>query len=135
MANNLYGKGREKFAQALINWNTDTIKCVLVDTGAYTADLVGDEFLSNINISARISTSVAFTGKTSTQGACDANDITFTAVSGVNCEALVIYKDTGDPATSPLLVYIDTATGLPILPNGGDILVGWNNGSDKIFKL
>ena len=33
---------------------------------------------------------------------------------------IVIYKDTGTEATSPLLAMIDTATGLPITPNGGD---------------
>lgn len=35
--------------------------------------------------------------------------------------AIVIVKDTGTEATSPLIAYIDTATGLPIAPNGGDI--------------
>jgi hypothetical protein len=47
----------------------------------------------------------------------------------------VIYKDTGTAATSPLIAYIDTATGLPVTPNGGDITVTWDNGSNKIFKL
>ena len=31
--------------------------------------------------------------------------------------------------------YIDTATGLPITPNGGDIIVTWDNGINKIFRL
>ena len=35
-------------------------------------------------------------------------------------EAIVIYVDTGTEATSPLVAFIDTATGLPITPNGGD---------------
>jgi hypothetical protein len=65
----------------------------------------------------------------------DADDATFTAVSGANCEALIIYHTTGSNTTSRLIAYIDTATGLPILPNGGDIIVRFSAGADKIFAL
>ena len=48
----------------------------------------------------------------------------------------MIYKDTGSEATSPLIAYIDTATGLPITPNGGDIaprsLEAANNGAFRV---
>ncbi len=51
-------------------------------------------------------------------------------------EALVIYQHTGVDATSELIAYIDTGvTGLPVTPNGGDITVTWDSGSDKIFKI
>ena len=50
-------------------------------------------------------------------------------------EAIIIYVDSGTEATSPLIAYIDTATGLPITPNGGDIIVTWDNGTNKIFKV
>jgi hypothetical protein len=56
-------------------------------------------------------------------------------VTGDQSEALVIYKDTGMASTSPLIAYIDTATGLPYTPSGGNIDVAWDNGSNKIFKL
>ena len=61
--------------------------------------------------------------------------MTFTSVSGASIEAIVIYSDTGTESTSPLIAYIDTATGLPITPNGGDIIVTWDNGTNKIFKV
>lgn len=134
MSNQLYDKGREKFAKALINWETDVIKAVLVDTGAYTFNQT-HEFLSDIAGAARISTLVALSGKTATGGACDANDVTFPAVSGTTIEAIVIYKEGASDAASPLLAFIDTATGLPITPNTGDIIVNWDNGTSKIFKL
>ena len=135
MANALYDKARERFLTGQFNWSTDSIKSVLVDTGAYTVSLTSHEFLSDISSSARVSTSGAFTGKTTTGGAADANDITFSSVSGSSIEAIVIYCDTGTEATSPLIAFIDTATGLPITPNGGDIIVTWDNGANKIFKL
>lgn len=135
MANALFDKARQRFLEGQFNWNTDTIKAVLIDTGTYTVNLSAHEFLSDVGSGSRISTSSAFTGKATTGGAADANDITFTSVTGASIEAIILYKDTGTDATSPLIAFIDTATGLPITPNGGDIIVTWDNGPNKIFKL
>lgn len=135
MANALYDKGRQRFLEGQFNWLTDTIKCLMVDSAAYTVNLAVHEFLSDIGSSARITTPVTLTAKTSTGGAADAADVTFTSVSGPSIEAIILYRDSGTEATSPLIAYIDTATGLPITPNGGDIIVTWDNGTNKIFKL
>lgn len=135
MANALYDKGRQRFLEGQFNWLTDTIKVLMIDQAAYVVNLTTHEFLSDVSLSARITTPVTLTGKSTTGGAADASDVTFSAVSGPSIEALVIYKDTGVEATSPLIAYIDTATGLPITPNGGDIIVTWDNGTNKIFKL
>jgi hypothetical protein len=135
MANSLYDRGREKFAIAQLDWSTHTVKAQLVDTGTYTANLAAHEFLSDLPVGARIGAAVTLTGKSYAAGACDATDATFTAVSGPTIEAIVIYRDTGTEATSALIAYIDSATGLPITPNSGDIIVAWDNGANKIFKL
>lgn len=135
MANALYDKSRQKFLEGGIAWLTDSIVPVLVDTGAYTPNLATHEFLSDVPSGARIKTGAPLTGKTSTAGVADADDLTLSSVSGPTCEALVLIKDTGSPATSPLIAYIDTASGLPATPTGGNILVQWDNGSLKIFKL
>jgi hypothetical protein len=48
----------------------------------------------------------------------------------------VLYKHTGSDATARLIAYIDTASsGLPVTPNGGDIVVQWDSGANRIFKL
>lgn len=135
MANTLYDKARQRFLEGQMVWTTDTIKAVLVDAGAYTLSAASHEFLSDVAVGARISASVALGSKTATGGSADAGDTTFTAVSGTTIEAIIIYKDTGVEATSPLIAYIDTGTGLPITPNGGDIIVTWDNGTNKIFRL
>lgn len=135
MANTLYDYARQRFLEAQINWMTDTIKCILVDTGAYTPQTSVHQYLSDIPTSARIAGPVTLTSKSTTGGAADAADCTFTSVSGNSIEAIIIYSDTGTEATSPLIAYIDTATGLPITPNGGDIIVTWDNGTNKIFKV
>lgn len=135
MANALYDLARESFLKGEILWNTDVIKAVLVDTASYAVNLATHQFLSSIPVGMRISTSPAFSNKTTAAGVADADDIVFSAVSGAVSEAVVIYKDTGAEATSRLIAYIDTATGLPVTPNGQDIAVSWDNGTSRIFKL
>jgi len=144
-------------------------------------------------------------GITATDGVFDANDVTFTSISGNSVEAIVIFQDTGSNATSTMVALIDghfivtadatlsagtalvveptvasiptatvlafssgqsatlngastapsrvitvtsttvttaaradapaTGSGLPVTPNGGNIIVAWDNGANKIFKL
>lgn len=135
MANALYDKGREAFLTGGINWTSDTIKVVLVDAADYTVNIATHDFLDDIPSGARIATSGALAGKTATDGVADADDLVFTAVSGDQFEAFVIFKDTGSEATSRLIAYFDTATGLALTPNGGNVTIQWDNGSNKIFKL
>ncbi len=135
MANALYDLGRQAFLSGGIDWSSATIKAVLVDTGAYTVNLSTHQYLSDIAGGARIATSSALGTKTVTNGVADAADVVFPAVTGASIEAVVIYKDTGVAATSPLICYIDTGTGLPITPSGGDITIVWDSGANKIFKL
>lgn len=135
MANVLYEKGREAFGDALISWATDNIKTILIDSADYTVDLVNDEFLVDIPAAARVATSANLTAKTNIFGVMDAADVTYSTVTGDESEVIVVYQDSGAEATSILIGYIDTATGLPVTPNGGDIVVSWDNGVDKIFKL
>lgn len=135
MANTLYDKARELFLTAQIDWSTDNIKVQLVDQGSYTANFTTHQYLSDVPSASRIGPSVLLTGKATTGGAADANDVTFSSVTGASIEVILLYKDTGVEGTSPLIAYIDTATGLPITPNGGDIIVTWDNGTNKIFRL
>ena len=135
MANTLFDYCRQRFLEAQINWMTDTVKVILVSTSAYTPQTAVHQYVSDVPPSGRIAGPVTLTAKATTGGAADAADCTFTSVSGATINAIVIYKDTGTEATSPLIAYIDTATGLPITPNGGDIIVTWDNGVNKIFRV
>jgi len=135
VANALYDKGRESFLRGEIAFQTDAIKFVLVDSADYTVSLTTHQFLSDIPAGARVATTANLTGKSTTAGVADGDDTQFTGATGDMSEALVGYQDTGNAATSRLIVYIDTATGLPIQPNTGDISVVWSNSADRIFKL
>lgn len=121
MANGFYKKGAKKILDADIDFLVDDIKAVLVDTDDYTVDLDAHEFLSDIAAGARVKISGNLASKTTTGGTFDCADFTFATVSGDRSEAVVFYKDTGDAATSPLLIYFDTCDGLPITPSGTNI--------------
>ncbi len=133
MANRLYDLGRESFLKGEISWSGDNIKAVLVDSASYTPDTAVDQFFDDI--SGVVATSGNLASKTTTDGIADAADVTFSSVTGNQSEFIVVYQDTGTPSTSRLIALVDTATGLPVTPNGGDITVQWDTGANKIFKL
>lgn len=134
MANVLYPKGREGFLDGSIDWDTDDIRLILVDLADYTYSDTHDN-LDDVVAGARVAVSSALSGKTVTDGVADATDKTLSAVTGDPCEAIIFYKHTGTESTSRLIAYIDSATGLPVTPNGGDITITFDNGANKIFKL
>ena len=133
MANRLYDLGRESFLKGEISWSGDNIKTCLVDSASYTPDTAADQFLSDL--SGVVATSGNLASKTTTDGVADAADVTFSSVTGNQSEFIVVYQDTGTPSTSRLIALVDTATGLPVTPNGGDIVVQWDSAANKIFKL
>lgn len=123
MSNGLYAKSREKFLRGEIAWHTDDIRLVLVDAADYSVNLTSHEYLSDIPLAGRVAISDALTDKTTSSGWAGTNsNISFIDVFGDSCEAMVVVKYTGNPATSPLLAYIDSnVTNLPITPNGAKI--------------
>jgi hypothetical protein len=134
MANAIY----PLYKQALLDASSDsdlndgTVKVALIDTADYTYSTAHD-FYNDASAGA-VGTPQTIANTTVTNGLFDGDNVTFTAVSGDPCEALIIYIDTGNAATSRLVAYIDTGvTGLPVTPNGGDITITWN--ASGIFQL
>lgn len=133
MANSLFSKGKEKLLSADIDIPVDTIKAALVTNG-YTLDL-SHEFLSSLGAN-MIGTAQTLGSKTVTNGIFDAADPTWLALAaGSTVIGVVLYKDTGNAATSPLLYWIDVITGFPFVTNGSDATVRWDDGAYKIFAL
>lgn len=135
MSNALFDAGREAFLDGTISWTGDDIKCHLIDSADDTIDLAADEFLADRAAGSIVATSGNLASKTVSAGIADADDVILSSVSGDVSEAIELYKDTGSGATSTLIAHIDTADGLPITPNGTNITITWNNGTNRIFKL
>ena len=133
MANAIYPKYKEALLGGLSNIDMDggTVKAALVDTGTYTYSSAHDFFN---DVSGVVGTPQAIANTTVTNGLFDGDNVTYTAVTGNSVEAIIIYIDTGNAATSRLVEYLDTGvTGLPVTPNGGDITITWN--ASGIFQL
>ena len=124
MASVIYPKFREALWSGAYNLSSAVVGAVLIDTGTYTYSAAHDFYN---DLSGVVGTeSGALASKTFTNGVFDAADYSFTAVTGVNAEAIVYFVDTGNPATDALICYVDSGTGLPVLPNGGDINITIN---------
>lgn len=132
MANVLYPKFKEHILKADIDFDSITVKAALIDTGTYTYN-AAHEFHSDL--SGIVGTPTAVGSVTVTDGVIDGADVTFSSVSGATVEAVVLYNDTGVSGTSHLIAYLDTGTGLPITPNGGDLQLTWSNGASKIVAV
>jgi hypothetical protein len=134
MANALYDPGREGILDGSIAVSSGAVKALLATSG-YTPNTATNKFVSDIGSGNIVARSSAFTSKSETGGVFNAANVTFPAVTGAACAYLILYIDTGTDSTSRLICIIDTATGLPVTPNGGDIAVSWDTGPNKIFKL
>jgi hypothetical protein len=132
MANALYVSFRNGVLGShatYVDLDADTIKVALIDHGTDTPNVSTDDFYNDISAGLVGSLSSALTTKTIgsvAAGVFDADNVTFTAVSGASVESVNVLKDTGVGSTSNLIAYFDTGTGLPVTPNGGDITVTWN---------
>lgn len=135
MANALFASFKGQLLQATVDLD-DSIIFVFVDHADDTPVPATDDFLDDIGAAARVATSGALDNKTFTGGVFDADDETVPTVAGDPFESIVLYNNTpGTEATKDLCVFIDTATGLPCTPNGGDIIVQWDAGANRIFAL
>lgn len=132
MAAAIYPKFKEQALQGGTDLSGGNIKLVLVDTGAYTYSS-SHQYLSDIAAGARIATSGNLASKTFTNGTFDAADVSISSVSGATVEAVVYYIDSGAAATSKLIFYDDTLTGLAFTPNGGTVNITFN--ASGIFTL
>ena len=139
----LFGPGREGFLDGTINWGaTPVLKAALVRGYTFNS---AHKWVSDVTGAGGtlVATSSALASKTVTLGVADAADVVFaTVTAGAAIPAVIIFQASAvtggaDVASSAqrLICHIDTATGLPVTPNGQNITVAFDNGSNKIFML
>src|SRR6476661_5775450 len=142
MANALFDPGREGFLAGEIDWDTAVIKIALVRAYTFSA---AHKFVSDVTTASGVLhvTSAALGTKTITSGVADAAYVTFTAVTAnASNHSVLVFQSSAvtggaDVAATAqrLIAWIDTGTNFPIVPNGGDVTIAWDNGANKIFKL
>ena len=135
MANDAFTSSLKNFLGvdtfAHIDPEDSTMKGMFVDhaddTPAVDTDDAIDDILSAARVPALGSAPTLTTKVVSgtSKAVFDADDLVFTTLSGDQVESLIVFKDSGTESTSPLWLFWDTATGLPLTPNGADVTVQW----------
>ena len=134
----VYGLAQGHFANAAIDWNTDTIK-VSLHTSTYTPAQDTDDFHNDATN--ELAASGNYTAGGATIANCtsgytagtnvqklDGDDVTWTALTpSAAFRYGVIYKDRGGASTADeLIAYIDF--GADQNPGGSDFVITWNAG-------
>ena len=121
-----------------VDLNTDTIKFALVEGGSYdSADVYMSDLIADAGVTV-VARSGALASPTVTNGTFDCADKTVSSVTtGHTISRIVVFKDTGSDATSPLIADIDKqtdgSTAISQATNGGDIVVSVH--SSGVFDL
>ncbi len=103
--------------------DTDDIRCWLYDETADARNLADEDFF-DIAAAARIAESTNLASKTVGtvgDGIFDHADFVFVSVTGASVESIGYWGFNATETIAPLLWVLDSATGLPVTPNGGDI--------------
>ncbi len=114
----IYPLARQLFAQGSLDWATANVKAALIAAG-YTPDFT-QQFLSGIPASAVLATTANIAGKTGVAGYLDGNTTSFGVVGAGTAGYILFYQDTGSPATSTLILFLDT----PDIPGMPQVLQG-----------
>ena len=135
MANQLYETGRSAFLRGEIDWQGDDMVVALLD-GTYTRSS-SDEFAADLT---GVLATAPLTGCTVlADGVADADDVSVSGVSlGETVERIVIYKDTGSAATSPLIWYADENDDTTTISRAGDgsaITLVWSAAPTRVFRI
>ena len=132
MANVIYNSFKQKIMDGSIDLDTDTIKVALV-TSSYTPDQDSHEDFADITNEvsgtgytaggATLSNVSITKDNTDNEGVFDADDVTWSS-STITARGAVVYKDSGTPATSWLICYVDFGSDYSSV--AGDFKITWN---------
>jgi hypothetical protein len=125
MANAHYNPFKEQLLTnaTALDLDGDVIKATLIDSADYTFSAAHDEYSggsTDVAAAAKVAESAALTSVTCTNGTFDTADFAWAAVSGDQCEAVILWDDS--ITNDRLMTFYDTGmTGMPVTPSGGNI--------------
>jgi len=134
--NAIYNKAKSLIASGGVQYLTDTIKVLLV-TEVYQVDIDTHQYLADVQVLAgaeaegigytiggvELLNKAVLEDLVNNRTAWDADDLVWSA-STLRVRGAIIYKDTGDAATSPLLVFKDYVTDQ--ITTGTDLTIEWD---------
>lgn len=139
MADVIFNSFKVKVSDGNIDLNTDTIKVALV-TSSYTPDQDAHDFFDDVTNEvigtgytaggATLANAAVTQDNTNNRAKFDADDVVWSS-STLTARGAIIYKDTGNAATSPLICYIDF--GSDKSSSGSNFTIQWH--ADGILTL
>jgi hypothetical protein len=136
MANFVYGKAKQNILNGNINFSSNNFK-VLFTNSTYVPNQNTHQFVSDILSSSVVYRSENIQNITNVLGVVDANDFNFSLPPNTALQAAILYQVGVNDSSSILLLYIDTATGLPFPGSSQSttVSVNWSNEASKILSL
>lgn len=134
MANQWYPLALQELTRGNLDFLSQTMRLAIVKNYTYNSShqFVSDVVAAGGNIGA----TATLTTKTASLGKLDSDDAALGAVAADAAHSKVIlYEWTGSNATSRLWACWDTATGLPVTPNGSAINILTNDATNGITKF
>ena len=131
MATLVYNTGKEQILNGGIDLDTNTIKALLIDSDYtenpdhdYVADLVADECAGTNYVRKTLAITIT-KDDANDRVLCDAADVTWSALGADvgTVYGVVVFKDTGNDATSPLIYFGKFSTAY--VSNGADLTLVW----------
>ena len=134
MSTFVYDNARSLAATGALNWPAVSARAALV-SAAYAPNAATDVYLSDLPGGASI-INVAMTGLSQDDGNCTGTIPEFMAfLDAATVVGLLIYIDTGNPATSPLVYYSDQGVGFPFQPLGFNYAIAADQSAGGFFQL
>lgn len=122
MANQVFTPAKQDILTANLDLGTVQLAAMLIDSASYVVNQA-HQYVSDIPAAAVVASANILNAAVA-DGSVTADNVLLDNVpAGPACEAIVIYENTGVDATSRLVTYIDTGTGLPVTPDGTDLVV------------
>ena len=136
MASLWFKAGMTAFAKGELAWKAAggaTVKAMLVDTALYAPD-EDDTTMTPCAAGRRSSDQSLTLIDAASDGVCDAADITYaTVAAGDPTQGVILYKFVSNDAGSTPICFLEFTD--PVTPNGGDIVIAWDNGDYKIMRI
>jgi len=129
----LYRIAKEAIFNGKLNWEKDKVRVALVNGEDYLPDLNNHKSLDDIPHSKIVRITKPLKNKTIKGFVMDADDTWVNAVHGKCIDYLILYRPAFFSSHSMLIMCIGHFPS--IVPNGGDVYIGWDNGIDKICRL
>jgi len=134
MPNSVYNSYKKNVFNGGIDLENDTIRMALM-TSAYSPDVDAEQYYSDVTAfevstgGGYVTSGTVMTGKvvsadnTNDKAVFDADDVVY-AASTISARGALIFKDTGDSTTSPLICWSDFGSNKSSV--GGNFTISWS---------